>query len=245
VLIDIPLLLLLFLASTAGALMQGMSWHFLQALLVLAISLQMVSAQLLPAEYSSSVFMEGDKFYIQGGNIANGAGIGSTTQFFYFDLSTSWQISSPTFKFISSTGGPTTSSSPVTLNQDNTTMIVFTAPSIYTYNFQTTLWSSFNASSFLANRQSGAATDPRTGYIYLPQGHLDGGMLQYDPATKTAVSIPMPGTVLASNTTSAFLAATIWSSVRNSIITVGTPVAANPNFILYEYSSASGWTVVS
>ncbi|KAF8921681.1 hypothetical protein BGZ58_004029, partial [Dissophora ornata] len=163
-----------------------MSRHILLALLALVISLQKVITLPLTAEYSSSVFIEGDKFYIQGGLIQNATGIESTTQFFYIDLSSSWQTSSPAFKIINSTGGPITSSSPVTLNKDNTSMIIFASSSIYTYSFQTTLWSSFNASSFLANRFSGAATDPHTGYIYFPQGHVDGGMLQYDPATQAA-----------------------------------------------------------
>ncbi|KAI8596622.1 hypothetical protein EDD21DRAFT_387674 [Dissophora ornata] len=69
-------------------------------------------------------------------------------------------------------------------------------------------------------------------------------MLQYDPATQAAVSIQMPSEIQASNTTGPYLAATIWNGIRNTVITAGTPITTNPNFVLYEYSATTGWTVI-
>ncbi|KAG0079755.1 Negative regulator of mitotic exit, partial [Podila epicladia] len=144
---------------------------------------------------SISAFIDGKAMYVHGGFID---GTHTTGQSFVLDLSTSWDLTAPAFNRLPD--GLNSGLNPGALLNDSTTLFIMNDTSFYYYNVRNGQMTSYpNAFSnrfrtWGSTRQ--AATNPRTGRVYIPGGYYGQdslyALLRFNPDTKKFDYLIMP-----------------------------------------------------
>ncbi|KAG0333391.1 hypothetical protein BG005_005179, partial [Podila minutissima] len=143
---------------------------------------------------SISAFIDGKAMYVQGGTTA----VSSTTaQSFVLDLSTSWDLAVPAYKQLPD--GINSRLNPGALLNDSTTLFIMNDTNFHYYNVQdgqkTTYSTTFEKGRSIMGSGCQAATNPRTGHVYIPGGYYgkDGlELLRFDPTTNEFITFTMP-----------------------------------------------------
>ncbi|KAF9121789.1 hypothetical protein BGX30_002366 [Mortierella sp. GBA39] len=168
--------------------------------------------------------------YIQGGTPDNGLPV--SNQLYALDLTRpSWNTTNPPWSALSVGSGlqasPITYLQSMVISKDQQSLSIWdTLGSISTYNITSNAWS--NPASLPPSTKKvtklNAAMDPTSGLIYLPSGFESGAvnvyaMMVYNPATRAALSLPMPS----DESTLAGLAyfSLVWSTARSSMLLYG------------------------
>ncbi|KAG0055784.1 hypothetical protein BGZ89_002276 [Linnemannia elongata] len=168
--------------------------------------------------------------YIQGGTPNNGLPV--SNQLYALDLTRpSWNTTNPLWSALSVGSGlqasPITYLQSMVISKDQQSLSIWdTLGSISTYNITSNTWS--NPASLPPSTKKvtklNAAMDPTSGLIYLPSGFESGAvnvyaMMVYNPATRAALSLPMPS----DESTLAGLAyfSLVWSTARSSMLLYG------------------------
>ncbi|KAF9364345.1 hypothetical protein BGX34_001831, partial [Mortierella sp. NVP85] len=116
-----------------------------------------------PNSETCNAYAEGQGLYVFGG---------STKENFMLDLSVSWNTSDPVFRRIP--GGPSVDKGICAMTNNGGDLFVMTKGTGYVYNVKSSSWSVFQNPNFgtTATWQV-SATDPETGFIYLPTYGMD------------------------------------------------------------------------
>ncbi|KAK3829091.1 MAG: hypothetical protein J3Q66DRAFT_410599 [Benniella sp.] len=135
-----------------------------------------------PSSEPCYAFTEGQGLYILGGT---GPGNLDIRQSFMLDLSVSWNTSDPVFKNL--TNAPNVEEGACTMTNNGEGLFVMEGQVGYIYNVKSESWATLNDNGF--SYTTAAATDPETGFIYLPGGGEDFKgrpmLLSLDLKTKT------------------------------------------------------------
>ncbi|KAG0327623.1 hypothetical protein BG000_000876 [Podila horticola] len=170
-------------------------------------------------------FQEGQSLIINGGS----NNTDSIPQTFSLDLSTPWDTSAP--KFTKLPDGPNDYKHASTLLKDRQNWFVLSNGTGYEYNIPTQAWKSLGNSRYASTERGlPAATDPTSGYVYIPNAIINGTtqMFQYDVNLNLLKGLPMEPTL---NTLVSYSVA--WSNQANQML--GR---------LYSWSpTGSGWTI--
>ncbi|KAF9197233.1 hypothetical protein BGZ49_002425 [Haplosporangium sp. Z 27] len=191
---------------------------------------------------SLSTYVDGKGMYILGGQ--SGAGQSYSTQAFMIDLSVPWNVSNPAYKSL--VNGPVGFYQMASaLSPDGNTWFAQNGNTAFFYDFTSSKWSTIpstttSGQSLNSNLGLGAATDPNTGIIYVPNGLVSSSgqyMLRVHP-DETIDSVAMSSQI--SKTPSPTVA---WSSNRQSMIyfdeSTSNMFAYNPKS---ASSSSGGWS---
>ncbi|KAF9110031.1 hypothetical protein BGX27_006868 [Mortierella sp. AM989] len=181
---------------------------------------------------STSVFIEGQGLYIQGGytNSPN-----PVPQAFMLDLSAPWNISNPVYRKLPD--GVPTAKVASSLSVDKQTWFVMADGSAYTYNFKSSTWNKIFSSIALSPTLGLAgATDTDTGLIYIPNGNLIPGtaasVLRVNLVIGNFDSIPMQ-----KGLESLVDYSIAWSSTIRTMLLFGGTLSGTLNNVLYSYKS--------
>jgi len=155
-------------------------------------SVQAQSFRPVPDSGRCSGFTEGQGLYIAGGH---GAVLNFTAQTFMLDLSVSWNTSDPVFKKIPD--GPMMVGMTCTMTNNGEDLFVLSQGTGYIYNVKSGSWGVFQNNMFPdADVAATIATDPATGFMYIPRSGEDFSgkevLLAVDLRTKTVNSIHFP-----------------------------------------------------
>jgi len=115
-------------------------------------------------------FVEGQGLYAIGGSGGEDTNKTFTTQKFMLDLSVSWNTSDPIFKKLD--GPKVEESFGCSMANSGDELFVLSKGTVYLYNVKSASWTVFQNTNF-PTRHSVVATDPETGFIYLPDGEMD------------------------------------------------------------------------
>ncbi|KAG0242584.1 hypothetical protein B0O80DRAFT_447697 [Mortierella sp. GBAus27b] len=212
-------------------------------LLSISCSVRAVDAQTFtptPAWGSTYVFQEGKSLIVQGGS----NGTYTICQTFSIDLSRMWDISNVPYRRLND--GPSDYEHPGTLLQDKQTWFMVSNDTGYEYDISTNSWKSLGRSESLSTTHGlGAATDPSTGLVYIPNGYISNGTVQmarYDSTKDILDSKPMsPGL---GNLVSYSIA---WSEQVKKMIVYGGAINGTNSVKgdMYTWDSVNLWTVVT
>ncbi|KAG0338935.1 hypothetical protein BG004_007029 [Podila humilis] len=166
---------------------------------------------------SASGFIDGKVLFVQGGRTASNQ---TTDQSYSLDLSTTWEVATPPFKKLPP--GLKSAFHPGTLLKDGTNFLLVGDKASYYYDVTSgtmTPQTSLNQLNGTDSRLQ-AAMDPKTGIVYVPNGHATLGLdsrslLVWSPDSRTAASSGMP----MSFPKTGYAAA--WSSVKNNMLVFG------------------------
>ncbi|KAF9901846.1 hypothetical protein BX616_002111 [Lobosporangium transversale] len=181
---------------------------------------------------SASAFKELQGLYILGGYTADKS---VNSQTFMLDLSQSWDAVNPIVQKLPD--GPLSWDMPSTLTADGQGWFALVNGTGYLYDIKNSTWSTVLHNNSKINSEMGlkAITDPETGMIYVPNGHIEKNqmsMLTVNLNTTKIGSVPMPSGF---NTSSLYSAA--WSASRKSMVFISESADS-----LYSYSTTDGWT---
>ncbi|KAI1319154.1 hypothetical protein EDD11_004797 [Mortierella claussenii] len=183
---------------------------------------------------SLNAFVEGQGLYILGGAYDLKYAVG---QAYMIDLSVSWKASTPVVKQLAD--GPVAYSMPSALTADSQGWYTMVNGTGYLYDIKTGTWGTSLPASNDASQVFGlqATTDPDTGIIYIPNGHIDSttgmtSMLTVDLANKKLDTVPMLPQLNTSR-----LYSTAWSASRKSLLLI-----SNSADSMYSYNPTGGWT---
>lgn len=183
-------------------------------------------------------FQEGQSLIINGGS----NNTDSIPQTFSLDLSTPWDTSAP--KFTKLPDGPNDYKHASTLLKDRQNWFVLSNGTGYEYNIPTQAWKSLGNSRYASTERGlPAATDPTSGYVYIPNAIINGTtqMFQYDVNLNLLKGLPMEPTL---NTLVSYSVA--WSNQANQMLVFGGAVSGTNHVQgrLYSWSpTGSGWTI--
>ncbi|KAF9354264.1 hypothetical protein BGX26_007924 [Mortierella sp. AD094] len=185
---------------------------------------------------SLSAFVDGKAMYVLGGQ--TGSSQGYSTQAFMIDLSIPWNVSSPAYKNLPD--GPVGFFQMASaLSPDGQTWFAQNGYAAFFYDFKSSKWNAISSTttgdkSLNSDFGLGAATDPDTGIIYIPDGLVSNSgqyMLKVHP-DETIDSAEMPPQM--SKTPSSTVA---WSATQRSLIYVDESTGNT-----FSYSPATGWS---
>ncbi|KAI8358636.1 hypothetical protein B0O80DRAFT_441149 [Mortierella sp. GBAus27b] len=180
-----------------------------------------------------SATIDGQGMFILGGGTAGGE---PTSQTFKIDLTESWNASAPRYDKLPD--GPVSSGMPSAMSADGQTWASVVNDTLYAYNVPTSTWSSIIVDNNFIASPTGltAATDPDTGFIYIPNGYGQRGnrtMLRLNIKTKSFDTVPMHPDLQASNNH-----ALTWSAASKVMVLFGGGFGQG----LYLYSPTQGWS---
>ncbi|KAF9163822.1 hypothetical protein BGX21_011311 [Mortierella sp. AD011] len=187
---------------------------------------------------SLSVFMDGKAMYVLGGTSGSSQSYSYSTQVFMIDLSIPWNVSSPAYKNLPD--APVGFFQMVSaLSSDGQTWFAQNGNTAFFYNFESSKWNTISSTTtgnktLNSNFGLGAATDPDTGIIYVPNGLVSNGgqyMLKVNP-DESIDSAEMSPQI--SKTPSSTVA---WSTAQRSLIYVDESTGDT-----FSYSPAKGWS---
>ncbi|KAF9916894.1 hypothetical protein BX616_002507 [Lobosporangium transversale] len=214
---------------------------------------------------SLNAFVDGRAMYVLGGESGTAPGQ-ANSQAFSIDLSVSWPTNAPVFTKLpdgpSIKGGFHHGASAI--SSDGRTWFVASSSSSggntgYFYNFRTEEWSEISnkqisfegdkAISFVLG--SGAATDPSSGMIYVPNGLVDPtgqrSMLQIeeDNVDRPINSVEMPDalqTTIGAGASTSMMSSTFvaWSAARESMIYLDMSTISTAR--AFAYNPEKGWS---
>ncbi|KAG0020414.1 hypothetical protein BGZ80_004225 [Entomortierella chlamydospora] len=211
---------------------------FVLSLVACTISAQAQSYQPQLVYLPASVFVEGKALYVMGGYLFPNDT--TVSQMFYLDLSTSWSTSSPVYKGLSD--GVNTAQVPSAL-VDSNTWYINAGGYAYLYDFAVGSWTNVGGDNSLYKWGTGAAANPDTGRIYVPNGYyylsvVD--LLVYYTADKTFHYNTMhPGLASVLNYCA------VWAPTIKSMLVFGGNIAGTwtNNNDLYAYDPVLGWSL--
>ncbi|KAG0354215.1 hypothetical protein BC939DRAFT_479645 [Gamsiella multidivaricata] len=193
-----------------------------------------------PTYQPASVFIEGQAMWVMGGRTISTDSL--VPQMFSLDLSASWSTTSPSYKHLPD--GYAERGIASTLTKDNQNWFLISNQTMYLYNFAASNWATLeNDSHITSSNGIGAATDPETGKIYIPNGYFDSAgvryELVYDPSYRNSIS----STSLPQGLARSFLYSIAWStSLKGALMFGGFDYATNTTSNdLYLYSPTNGW----
>ncbi|KAF9102465.1 hypothetical protein BGX27_010980 [Mortierella sp. AM989] len=185
---------------------------------------------------SLSAFADGKAMYVLGGD--SGSGQSYSTQAFMIDLSVSWNATSPAYKSLPD--GPVGFYQMANaLSPDGETWFAQNGNTAFFFDVKASKWTSvpdIKTSDKNVNSKFGlgAATDPETGIIYIPNGLVNNNgqyMLKLHP-DRTTDSTDMSSQM--SNVSGSTVA---WSSARQSMIYLDESTGNT-----FSYSPKEGWS---
>ncbi|GJJ68518.1 hypothetical protein EMPS_00864 [Entomortierella parvispora] len=190
---------------------------------------------------SASAFVEGQTFVIQGGS----NGTFTIPQTFSIDLSSSWDISSVPYRRL--LDGPSDYKHSASLLNDHKNWFVLSNGTGLEYTIPPDTWRSLGGSAEVSRtRGLGAATDPDTGMIYVPNGFLVNAtttqMFQFDVINNVLNSVDMHPALV--NMVSYAIA---WSGQAKKMFLFGGAVSGtnNVNGAMYSWDPINGWALLS
>jgi len=190
---------------------------------------------------SASAFIEGQTFIIQGGS----NGTFTIPQTFSIDLSSEWDTSSVPFRHL--LDGPSDYKHSASLLSDHKNWFVLSNGTGLEYTIASDAWRSLGGSAEVSRtRGLGAATDPDTGMIYVPNGFLVNStttqMFQYDLANNVLNGVDMHPALV--NMVSYAIA---WSGQAKKMFLFGGAVSGtnNVNGAMYSWDPIHGWDLLS
>lgn len=180
-----------------------------------------------------SSFIDGQAFYIGGGKPFGGTT--ATYQTFAIDLSMSWGTTNP--KFIPLPDGIPARGRSSAISADGKQWIVGDRESVYAYDIEKETWAPIVDIPAEVARGTGAATDPETGFIYIPNA-FPGLMMKLDLKAKAYTTLPMPPLlkdILGFNVA--------WSTPLRKLLYFGGESidVVKEQFYAYSYSATEGW----
>ncbi|KAG0050197.1 hypothetical protein BGZ83_005029 [Gryganskiella cystojenkinii] len=189
---------------------------------------------------AASTFLEGQTLIIQGGS----NGTFTIPQTFSIDLSTNWDTSSVPFRRL--LDGPSDYKHSASLLNDHQNWFVLSNGTGLEYAITPDTWRSLGGSAVVSRtRGLGAATDPDSGMIYVPNGYLTNSstqMFQYDLTNNMLNGLDMHPNLV--NMVSYAIA---WSGQEKKLILFGgaTSGTNNVNGAMYSWDTVHGWTLLS
>jgi len=209
-----------------------------------SFGLSVLAQELRPApDYlKCNTFVEGQGLYLLGGE--NGEN-------FMLDLSVSWKTSDPVFKKIE--GGPRVSGRVCAMTNNGEDLFVVSKGTGYVYNVKSSSWTAFQNANFTSwTARTMVATDPETGFIYLPRGGEDFAgremMLSVDVKTRTVNSTDLYRCMMKTTTITGVLCSVhstsipsviVWSGLLRSFLILENPGFKDP--VTFTPSKATVW----
>ncbi|KAK3809523.1 MAG: hypothetical protein J3Q66DRAFT_405509 [Benniella sp.] len=220
-------------------------WESIQYLSVLAQEIRPA-----PDFLKCSAFAEGQGLYLLGGQ---------NEENFMLDLSVSWKTSDPVFKKIE--GGPRVSGRACAMTNNGEDLFVMSKGTGYVHNVKSGSWRAFQNANFTSwTARTMVATDPETGFIYLPSGGEDFTgremMLSVDVKTGTVNTTDLFRCMMKTTTITGVLCnilpahrtsippVIVWSGLLRSFLILENPGFRNPVTFTpsKETSGAEGWS---
>ncbi|KAG0327999.1 hypothetical protein BG000_000698, partial [Podila horticola] len=193
----------------------------------------------------SSAFIEGRALFVNGGSNYQT----TVSQTFSIDLSSSWDISAPKFKLLSSANSSPDYQVPSALISEQAGWIVFSNYRAFRYSFQSDTWYALNVLANLfpiASLALNGASDGKT--MFVPNGYLTSNgrqnitsMMQYDPVLGTTSNITMAGGPVD------HVGFTVtWSTYLKKFVVIGGHQGNTLSTIIYTFEPAtSTWGVIN
>ncbi|ORZ29075.1 hypothetical protein BCR41DRAFT_403151 [Lobosporangium transversale] len=199
----------------------------------------------MPAYASNSVFIESKAMYVLGGYAHSALPSDPiTAQMFSLDLSKPWRVSNPLYQRLPDGYGGVRF--PGALMKNNQEWFVLINTTTYSYNLGARIWQRHGQFLDPPGLGLAAATDPVSGWVYIPNGHYSPTtgrhLMAYHPETNDYFyeEPQQPGLLRVINYM------TTWAPGRNSLLifggsTIDTSIAHDA---LYAYSKRGGWEVL-
>lgn len=156
------------------------------------------------------------------------------TQLFAIDLSVSWDSSDPTFKKLPDS--PLLYYGPSTISADGKQWIVVDNSTAYAYDIEKATWSTLVQHDLTVVDQI-AATDPDTGFIYIPATN-NNYLMRLNVTSRSYDRLIINKNVSETNDFSA-----AWSAFQKKLFIIGGRHGAdNPTqLIMFSYNDTAGW----
>ncbi|KAF9365794.1 hypothetical protein BGX34_008254 [Mortierella sp. NVP85] len=178
---------------------------------------------------SSSAFIEGRGLYILGGYPMDGSLISQT---FMIDLAVSWNTTSPAYKTVPI--GPTGNSFASTLSADGQKWFALSDGWGFLLDFRSSVWSRLPENPGARIYGLAAATDPETGMLYVPFGHVN------PDGSRSAMIIDLKSDSYSTDNISPLISArTMYAVTWNSMLK-GFLYASKS--AMYKYTPSNGWS---